>query len=210
MIITLFQTKGGAGKSTITTALASYFHTEGRSVGIIDSDPQPTTYRWSQKRSSKGNLINMPVGYAETPEEIRSAKRLLKSLDMIFIDSPGHDSEMSRVSGKEADLLIVPLRSSPKDMDAFFNEGLAAIRKLNKPYYVVVNAVKKGSSGGRAVQGILKKNEIPYFNTILHNYVAHEYADVEGETAYSLDKTTHPAYDTRCLALELMKCQEAV
>lgn len=207
-VITAFQTKGGAGKSTIVTALASYFHTEGLKVGVIDCDPQPTTYRWSQKRQDDSALKAMPVGYAESPDEVRKGKHILKDLDFVFMDSPGHDSEMSRVSAIEADLLLVPLRPSPKDMDAFFNEGLKAIRKVGVPFYVVVNAVKKGSSGGRNVQNILKANNIPYFDTIMHNYVAHEYADVAGETAYTLDKSGHPAYDTRCLANELLKCKE--
>ena len=41
--ILIINSKGGSGKTTIATNIASYFSNEGKSVALIDLDPQQSS-----------------------------------------------------------------------------------------------------------------------------------------------------------------------
>ena len=48
--ITVMNAKGGCGKSTIATNLASYYASEGASVVLADFDPQQSSLDWLARR----------------------------------------------------------------------------------------------------------------------------------------------------------------
>ena len=58
--------KGGVGKSTLVSCLAIYWMQAGKSVGLIDTDPNKTLTRWHEKggrylrRFCEPNWTNMP------------------------------------------------------------------------------------------------------------------------------------------------------
>ena len=44
--IMVLNAKGGSGKSTIATNLASYYATQGKDVVLADLDPQGSSLAW--------------------------------------------------------------------------------------------------------------------------------------------------------------------
>ena len=49
-VIAIVAQKGGTGKTTLTVSLAVAAMQAGRSVVIVDLDPQATTSKWSDRR----------------------------------------------------------------------------------------------------------------------------------------------------------------
>ena len=47
--IVVLNPKGGSGKSTIATNLAAYYAWSGRSVALMDHDPQGSSMRWLRR-----------------------------------------------------------------------------------------------------------------------------------------------------------------
>ena len=49
-IITVAQQKGGSGKTTVTVNLATALLAQGKSVALLDTDPQGSLGRWFMTR----------------------------------------------------------------------------------------------------------------------------------------------------------------
>ena len=49
-IITIAQQKGGSGKTTLAVNLATAFLAQGKSVGLLDTDPQGSLGKWFMQR----------------------------------------------------------------------------------------------------------------------------------------------------------------
>ena len=50
--IMVLNSKGGSGKSTVATNLASYYATQGKRVVLVDLDPQSSSLDWLAARPS--------------------------------------------------------------------------------------------------------------------------------------------------------------
>jgi chromosome partitioning protein len=53
-VITIAQSKGGAGKTTLALALASEFEALGGSVFMLDADRQNSLLNWHRDRLASG------------------------------------------------------------------------------------------------------------------------------------------------------------
>ncbi len=51
--IMVMNAKGGCGKSTLATNIASYFANEGATVALADYDPQRSSLDWLERRPGK-------------------------------------------------------------------------------------------------------------------------------------------------------------
>ena len=45
------SSKGGVGKTTLSTNLAAHFATEGRRTVLVDADRQASSRHWAEKRA---------------------------------------------------------------------------------------------------------------------------------------------------------------
>lgn len=127
--ILVMNSKGGCGKTTLATNLAGYYAARGKSVALVDYDPQESSIDWLDARGSDRAPI---VGIAAS----RDAVRIPKNTDYVIMDSPAavHGRPLAELVRK-ADIILMPVLPSPIDVRAarnFLNE----VNKLRK----VVNA----------------------------------------------------------------------
>jgi chromosome partitioning protein len=101
MKIAICNQKGGSGKTTAAVLLAYALGAAGRSVGMIDRDPQQTARQWLEAAPGEGVEIAQPRG----------------AYDVIIMDTPGYarDPGVSR-SLAEADKVILVCSTSPVDV----------------------------------------------------------------------------------------------
>lgn len=178
-IYSLISQKGGAGKSTLARQLAVLASETEQSL-IIDRDPQRTTTKWWARRSE----INPPL---EHPNLIElgdtsltdAAKRLRRKPDgALFIDTRPAVEEPEAEAARVADLVIVPVRPSPDDLEAV-GETLKILRRLGQPAAVIVNAAKNDSraTGARAA---LSRYPVPVCPIHLSDRTVYLDASLEG------------------------------
>jgi chromosome partitioning protein len=110
--ITVLNAKGGSGKSTIATNLASYYASTGHKVMLVDYDPQHSSLDWLKERPSGKPTISGVDGSEGTV-------RVPRNIDYAIYDTP------AAVRGKElsthirrSQSIIVPVLPSPIDMRA--------------------------------------------------------------------------------------------
>ena len=110
--IMVLNSKGGSGKSTIATSIASYYATRGNKVVLADCDPQASSLEWLAARPSGRSTISGIDG--------SSGKfRVPRSADYIVYDTPAavHGRELSAFL-RRAQSIIIPVLPSPIDMRA--------------------------------------------------------------------------------------------
>lgn len=112
--IVIAATKGGTGKTTITTALAVAAVAEGARVALLDHEPQGSLTFWHARRGKPDN----PKLIADAPDPVATAKQLARSHDYLFVDtSPSPIVALDRAI-EAADLVIIPTHASFFDLGA--------------------------------------------------------------------------------------------
>ena len=102
--------KGGVGKSTTATNLASYLVNNSRTVIILKTDKNNDILSWNEKRKQNG-LLPVPV-YEEYGDVSEVIKRLKKICEVLIVDCPGHDSKEFRSALTVADILLTLVKPS--------------------------------------------------------------------------------------------------
>lgn len=87
--ITMFNPKGGCGKSTAALILATELAEAGASVAILDGDPNPNLYLWAERRDLPRLPIRPPsvrITDIDAPA-VRNSTEALELVDQAFGDA---------------------------------------------------------------------------------------------------------------------------
>jgi chromosome partitioning protein len=147
LILMIGGEKGGVGKTTIATHMAVARKTAGRSVVLVDADPQGTASVWADARKawiesraeSDKDVPLVPCVTLRGPKVHVELKELAQHYDDVVVDTGGADSQEFRSAMLGADMLLLPLKPGSFDfwtltkmvdvvsMADTFNEGLQAV-----------------------------------------------------------------------------------
>ena len=110
--IMVLNSKGGSGKSTVATNLASYYAAEGYKVLLVDLDPQGSSLDWLSARPSGRSSIAGVDGASGN-------FRVPRSADYVIYDTPAaaHGKELAALL-RRPQSIIIPVLPSPIDMRA--------------------------------------------------------------------------------------------
>lgn len=140
-IIALAGEKGGAGKSTVCVHLAVEGVRRGRSVAILDADPQASIEKWSDRR----NLPDMPHVVSAKADRIDKALKEVEDYDIVFVDTAGKASGETLAVVRRADITLLPLRPSVLDIDTLDKVvDILALAKAEAKSFVILNSMQSG------------------------------------------------------------------
>src|SRR4051812_48368147 len=114
--IVVASQKGGSGKTTTARHLAVEAERQGEGpVALIDVDPQGGLAKWWNTRQAE-----TPVFVACQLESLQATIDRLRAsgFRLVVIDTPPAVTETIRSVVKLADLVVVPCRPSPDDLNA--------------------------------------------------------------------------------------------
>lgn len=125
-IIACVNRKGGSGKTTIAWNVANYLTKTGKSVLVVDADPQGTLIQFYARRENKTGMSGevVPLSVFEA-----TAKKWRQRSDheFVIVDTPGTIRELAGVF-RSADKLICPIQPTGAEYLAF-RETVQAIRE---------------------------------------------------------------------------------
>jgi chromosome partitioning protein len=160
--IMVLNAKGGCGKSTIATNLASYYATQEKKVALADYDPQRSSLDWLAKRPEDRPRIEGVEGYKSG---LRSVPR---NAEVVVIDAPArvHGSELTDMV-RHAETIIVPVLPSSIDIQAAarFLEDLAEVGRVERKEVkiaVVANRVRENTLIAGELDEYLDGLKTPY------------------------------------------------
>ncbi len=171
--IMVLNAKGGCGKSTLATNIASYFAIQGAVVALADYDPQRSCLDWLERRPENRPAI---AAVAAFDGGLRHAPR---NADILVIDAPArsHGAELTDLV-RHAETIVVPVLPSTIDIQATstFLQELKSVGKVaNKQAKIaaVANRVRDNTLIFDDLDEYLTKARIPYIAALreAQNYV---------------------------------------
>ena len=205
-IIAFLNQKGGSGKTTLATNVASYFNRIGARTLLVDSDPQGSSRDWHAAREGEG----FPVIGIDRPTLERDVAEVAKGRDWIVIDGApqAHDLAISAI--KAADLVVIPVQPSPYDLWATSDlielikqrQDLAEGRPLAM---FLISRQIQNTKLSVEVRGALEEYGLPVMESSTTQRVVYANAAASGKSVLEEDPKGAAAQEIKQIGLEIQE-----
>jgi chromosome partitioning protein len=172
--IMLMNSKGGCGKTTLATNIATWYADEGKKVALADFDPQGSSLDWLEARKSYEGIPEI-----EAINAIEGSVSPAQGTEYLIMDVPAavHGREINNLL-RRVQSLIIPVLPSPIDMRAcsrFLEELLASgrVSKNETRIAIVANRVRENTIIYRQLEDYLGHLKIPFLTHLREsqNYI---------------------------------------
>lgn len=178
--ILVINSKGGSGKTTLTTNLASYYASKKVRAAILDYDPQGSSLEWLRVRPSHMEKIHGANGAPPKSAALRSMQTWVpQDIETLVIDAPaGAKGLLLQELVRKSNFIVIPVAPSPIDIHAtadFIKELFlfGGARNSRAKIAVVANRVRSSSSVYESLERFLTSLKLPFLTSISdsHNYL---------------------------------------
>ncbi len=159
--ILIANSKGGCGKSTLATNLASYYALWKVPVALVDYDPQQSSLEWLKQRKD----VHHPILGVDASSGKKSTASIPADIERVVMDSPARTPlpQLKRLYDF-ADVAILPVLPSPIDIRAMGHfigelmlEGMLDMARVG----LVANRVNKNTLVYSNLEQFLTRMKIP-------------------------------------------------
>jgi chromosome partitioning protein len=206
LIITLAQQKGGAGKTTVAAHLAVACALGGKSVAILDTDPQGSLGQWFERREAGlgPEEIDLIFRTASGWGARREARALAKDHDVVVLDTPPKSDLELRPSLEAANLVAIPVQPAPVDLWAT-EPTLAMVDKVGTRALLIMNRVVHGTLLGAEIAREIAAMGHPVSTTEIGNRIAFAASMGIGKTVMETHPNSPAAAEIYDLAIEVLQ-----
>lgn len=172
MIVSLYSTKGGCGKSTLAVCLAAYW-AQTRKTALLDADPQASLSLCRQE------VLHIPV-YQDTSKGIgKTIAKLAREYERIVVDTAGYRRRKNMEALAHSDFVLIPCKPSPFDV----KEAMEAVELLREiadagqrkgaaPRYAVVLTMAQRTAVSAQIREELEESGVPFMSAQIGQRVA--------------------------------------
>lgn len=191
-IISLVNSKGGTGKSTLAINLARYTQIHccgnveklGKKVLLVDSDQIGSLKDWHEAGGHE--TIDLIVGGKSIVSQLRNMQL---DYDYVFVDTPGRVSEIMAATIVVSDLVLIPVQPSPFDLwgttDAVeIVEARHAINNGKPLCKFILNRCRQGTNIAKDVKTHIHTSTHGQIHTNIHERVAFAECVRRGTTVF--------------------------
>ena len=166
--IVILNPKGGSGKTTLATNLASYFARRGPPPTLIDCDPRGYSVRWLNNRPAERPKIYGVAAYEHCKRSTADAElHAWPGSKQLIVDLPaGLPEEQLYYQTYDADSILIPVMPSEIDIysAASFIADLLLVAQFDRRNHklaIVANRTRQHTRSLRMLMRFLTSLEIP-------------------------------------------------
>jgi chromosome partitioning protein len=204
LTISVAQQKGGAGKTTVAAHLGMAWVGQGKAVAFVDIDPQGSLSAWAAMRPEGTRPLGASFHQFEGWKTSSAISSLRRDNDIVLIDSPPHMETASRLSVREADLVIIPVQPTPMDVWATA-PTIELAESEGVPYLMVFNRVPPRARIADELINRLKKERRPLAKARLGNRTAFAASMMQGMGVTESEPRSMAAKEIEKLSREILK-----
>jgi chromosome partitioning protein len=184
--IVVASQKGGSGKTTLAAHLAVTIERSGCGPAVlIDLDPQATLSGWWNRREAQTPACAAAASLATLSDKL--AELAEAGFAWAVIDTPPAIGATNRLAIAAADLVVIPTRASPHDLNAL-GSTLEIVQAASRPFVFVLNSAKPGTA--IATQAVALLSEYgPVCPAVIGDRVMYASSMSDGSSIGELDPT---------------------
>jgi chromosome partitioning protein len=152
-VVAIISQKGGVGKTTLTLSLAVAAQRAGKTVAIVDLDPQATACNWGDRRDNEAPVI-VSAQAARLPQVLKSAEDA--GAEFVVIDTPPRAEQAAMSAAKAANLILIPCRPAVFDLDTVSTTLELISHAGNSAIAAILNGVPPRGSKGEQASEVIK------------------------------------------------------
>ena len=178
--VVVLNPKGGCGKTTLATNLASLYALRGTHPALADCDAQGFSLRWLDKRPKDRPLIHGISAYDDAIDGLDSLRNAVHpNTSTVIVDLPGAiPNERLHDYTSRADSVLIPIVPSEIDVfsaSRFIAELLldAQLDRREQKVAIVANRVRSNTKSYQMLRQFLASLKIPMIAALrdTQNYV---------------------------------------
>ncbi len=169
----VINSKGGSGKTTVATNLASYFAAHDIPTTVMDYDPQGSSLHWLRVRTQPRGRIYGANAAPQKGGRIRSVEMHVPAdTQQLLIDAPaGASGLLLQEMLSKADSILIPVAPSAIDIHATANFVrdlllVGRIRTRNIQLAVLANRVRSSMPVYQPLERFLNSLGLPFLTRI--------------------------------------------
>ncbi len=198
--IAVISRKGGSGKSTLAVHMATAAVAAGKSVMLVDMDPQRSSLEWARERASEWPIvIEGRAGALFTTH--RAAER--EGIDLLIVDSRSSADAEASEAARLADLCLIVVRPNFFDLQAV-GRTAQLVENMRRPGLFVLNQapVRRNGAEPRVIREAveyLSEYRIPLAEVGLRQRAAYQNAMWKGLGAQEDQPDSQAAFEINSL-----------
>lgn len=191
--IMLLNAKGGCGKTTIATNLASYYAGKECRTALMDFDPLGSALNWLKLRDQAlPGIQAIDAGQCATGVTRSWQLHTQTNTEVVLVDTPANLAVNQLVDLiQKADLFLIPVMPSMLDIKVstdFISRltSMGKVKHQKKPIGVIINRHAEGLKSTHEFEYFLSEQKIPVV-TKLRDTANYVHALDEGKGIFELD-----------------------
>lgn len=186
--ISILNQKGGSGKTTIATNIATGLARMGGQVLLVDTDPQGSARDWRSANQQSG----VPVIGLDRPSLANDLRDFSKQYDIVVIDGAPQLKDMAAAAIRASDAILVPVQPSPYDIWATADlvELIKARQEITdgkmQASFIVSRAIQNTKLSNEVIDA-LSHYSLPIFKSMTCQRVVYATSASSGLSVYDAD-----------------------
>lgn len=185
-VIAILNSKGGCGKTTLSTNLASSLQRKDKKVLLVDTDHAQASARdWHAAKPDN----TLPCIALDRANSFQTLASVAKGYDFVVVDGAAKLEDIIATAVRIADLVLIPVQPSPYDLWAASElvEMIKTRQTLTdgkpKAAFVISRAIE-GTKLGKDIHEVLAKYEFPVMQTPIMQRQIYPQSAAKGETVF--------------------------